>query len=352
MNKWLLSLALLSPLAGAEEVLHLFNWNNAVSKDTIRRFEASCKCTVKESYFGSMEEALAKLTAGAKGFDVIGPSNYGIPSLVKQQLLQPLNKQWLSNFKNINPSFANTQLDPANRYSVPYDFTVTLIGYNQNKLQELGLNANSWALIFDPAVLAKIKGKVTVLDDPREVIAAALRYNGFSANSDNPDEIKKATATIKAAKPFWAAFNSQSYIKELTVGNIWVSLGYSNDLFQAKADAEKAGRPFKVNYSLQKEGNGMTADSFVIHKNAPHPELAHRFIDFMLDGRNAADITNSIGAGNPNQAAGPFIQAELKNNMAINPAKADSARLEQLGDQDLRTRRAFGRAWTEIKLAK
>lgn len=352
MKKWLVMLALLAGQAHAEDVLNLFNWNNAVAPATIKKFEAQCKCKVKETYFGSMEEALAKLSAGAKGFDVIGPSNYGIPPLAKQGLLLPLDKSKLPNLKNINPAFANTALDVNNQYSVPYDFTVTLVGYNATKLKELGLQADTWSIVFDPAILAKIRGKVTVLDDPREVIAAALRYNGYSANSTNPDELKKAVATIRAAKPYWAAFNSQSYIKELTVGNIWVALGYSNDMFQARQDAQAAKRPFEIAYGLQKEGNGMTADSFVISKHAAKPELALRFINFMLEGQNAAEITNSIGAGNPNTAALPFIRKELLSVPAINPDKAQAAKLEQLSDQDSKTRRAWNKAWTELKLVR
>ncbi|MBB5193039.1 spermidine/putrescine transport system substrate-binding protein [Silvimonas terrae] len=352
MKKLLIALCLITGVARADNVLHVFNWNNAISDDTVKAFEAQCKCKVEATYYGSVEEMLAKLSAGAKGFDVIGPANYGITPLVKLNLVQPLDHGKLSNLKNIAPAFANTPIDPGNKYSVPYDFTVTLVGYNTQKIKELGLDPNSWSMVFDPKVLAKIKGKITVLDDPREVIGAALRYNGFSANSTNPAELKKAVETIKAAKPYWAAFNSQSYIKELTVGNIWVALGYSNDMYQARADAQKAGRPFQIGYQLQKEGNGMTADSFVVARNAPRADLAHQFINFMLDGKNAAQTTNQVGSGTPNSAALPFVRADLKQNPAIAPNTQQAARLEQLTDLDAKTRRAWNQAWTEIKISK
>jgi spermidine/putrescine transport system substrate-binding protein len=348
---WLLMLLLCAP-AQADDVLHIFNWNNSLSPATLQRFEARCGCRVELSYYGSMEEALAKLTAGARGFDLIGPSNYGIPPLVKLGLLQPLDKRQLPHLANLDPAFTDTPLDPGNRYSVPYDFTVTLVGYNETQLQKLGIDPGSWAAVFDPAVLARLKGRVTVLDDPREVIAAALRYRGFSANSRRPEELAQAMSTIKAAKPYWAAFNSQSYIKELTVGNIWVVLGYSNDVFQARQDALQAGRPFRIGYGLQREGNGMTADSFVIHKTAPRPDLAHRFIDFMLEGRNAAEITNALGAGNPNLAARPFIEPALLQIEAVRPGPEALRRLEQLDDLDAPTRRAWNRAWTEMKVSR
>ena len=352
LRHWIWILLVVGGIARADDVMHLFNWNNSLSQQTLERFEAKCRCKVVISYYGTMEEALSKLTAGAKGFDVIGPSNYGIPPLVKLGLIQPLDKTRLANLGNLDPAFTDTALDPGNKYSVPYDFTVTLVGYNENKVRELGIDPTSWAAVFDPKVLSKIKGRVTVLDDPREVIAAALRYHGFSANSTRPDELAKAIATIKAAKPYWAAFNSQSYIKELTVGNIWVVLGYSNDVFQARMDARSAGRPFGIGYTLQREGNGMTADSFVVHKQAPRPDLAHAFIDFMLDGRNAAEITNAIGAGNPNAAARPYIRPELLKVAAINPDPEQAKQLEQLAELDAATRRAWNRAWTEVKAGR
>jgi spermidine/putrescine transport system substrate-binding protein len=352
VKHWIWILFFACGLARADGVMHLFNWNNSLSSQTIERFEARCKCKVKATYYGSMEEALAKLTAGATGFDVIGPSNYGIPPLVKLGLIQPLDKKQLPHMSNIDPAFADTALDPGNKYSVPYDFTVTLVGYNETKVKELGIDPTSWAVVFDPRVLAKIRGRVTVLDDPREVIAEALRYNGFSANSTKPDELKKAVATIKAARPYWAAFNSQSYIKELTVGNIWVVLGYSNDVYQARSDAQAAKRPFSIGYTLQQEGNGMTADSFVIHKRAPRPDLAHQFIDFMLEGENAAGITNDLGSGNPIAAARAFIRPELLKVAAINPSPEQARKLEQLVDLDAATRRAWNRAWTEVKAGR
>ncbi|WP_404943947.1 PotD/PotF family extracellular solute-binding protein [Ralstonia solanacearum] len=336
----------------AEAELNVFNWNNSLSQDTLDRFQVECHCKVNLSYYGSMEEALAKLAGGARGFDVIGPSNYGVPALVRLGLLQPLDKSAIPNAANIDPAYLDTTLDPHNVYSLPYDFTITLIGYNEARLRELGLDPTSWALVFDPKVLAKIRGKVTVLDDPREVIAEALRYKGYSANSRDPTQLREAVAAIRDAMPYWAAFNSQSYIRELTVGNIWVVLGYSNDIYQASMDARRAKRPFSIGEALQREGNGMTGDSFVIPKTAPHPQLAHQFINFMLQGKVAAELTNTLGSGNPNRAARAYIRPELLDQPTITPGPEERKRLEQLTDLDSQTRRAWNRAWTELKMGR
>ncbi|GAA5784190.1 polyamine ABC transporter substrate-binding protein [Chitiniphilus shinanonensis] len=352
MKKLLLALSLFAGLAQAEDVLHVYNWNNYIAPETVKRFEKECKCRVVQDYYGAMEEMLAKMSAGAKGYDIVVPTGFAIPPLVKQGMVSPLDKSKLPNFKNVNPSFLNTQFDKGNQYSVPYAFTTTLVGYNDKKIKELGLDTSSWAIIFDPKILTRIKGKVTVLDDSRELFAAALMYNGYSANSTNPAEWKKAAETIKQAKPYWAAFNTQSYIKELTVGNIWVAHGYSNDMFQANQDAKAAKRPFGIAYGLQKEGNTLSLDNMMVLKGAPRPDLAHRFINFMLDGKNSSELTNMIGSGNPNSAAAQFVQPDIKKISAVFPDAQAMKKLQQLNALEGKQLRDLNRLWTEVKTAK
>lgn len=340
-----------APKASAD-VLHIYNWNNYIAPETVKRFEAGCNCKVVQDYYGAMEEMLAKLSAGAKGYDIVVPTGFAITPLVQQNLVQPLDLSKLSNVKNIDAGFMNSTFDQGNKYSLPYAFTTTLVGYNDAKIKELKLDPTSWSILFDTTMLAKIKGKVTVLDDSRELFAAALMYNGFSANSTNPDELAKAKATIIKAKPYWAAFNTQSYIKELTLGNIWVAHGYSNDMFQANQDAKTANRPFGIGYALQKEGNTLSVDNMMIMKTAPRPDLAYKFINFMLDGKNASELTNMIGSGNPNKAATEFVQADIKKIPAVFPNAEAQKKLTQLSALGGAPLRELNKLWTEVKTAK
>ena len=121
-------------------------------------------------------------------------------------------------------------------------------------------------------------------------------------------------------------------------------------MFRAQQDAIEAKRPFTIGFSTPKEGAVLAVDNFVLHKSGRRPDLAHRFIDFMLDGANAADISNLIGAGNPNAAATPYITPEIAANPAIFPSPAQMQRLEMLRDLDPPTRRSLSRMWTEIKV--
>jgi len=335
--------------AQAADELHLYNWNNYIAPETVQRFEAFCKCKVVQTYYGDNEEMLAKLAAGAKGYDIIVPTGNALDALIKQKALKPLDKSQLPNIKNMNPAYMNTDFDKGNQYSVPYAYTITLIGYNDQKVKELGVPVDSWATIFDPAILAKIKGKVTVLDSANELMAAAMKYRGYSVNDTDEKHWEEAKNVILRAKPYWAAFNGTSYIKELTVGNIWVVHGYSSDIFQADIDAQKAGRKFHIRASLPKEGAVLALDNMVIHKDAPRPDLALKFINFMMDGKNAAELTNLIGSGNPNADAAKYIKPEIAKNTAIFPDKATLARLEMLKDLNGKQRRALNRIWTEIR---
>ena len=155
---------------------------------------------------------------------------------------------------------------------------------------------------------------------------------------------------ILRAKPYWAAFNASSYIKELTIGNIWLAHGYSNDMFQAQQDAFKAGRKFTIGYSTPKEGAVLAVDNMVLHKTGRHVELAHKFINFMLEGNNSSELTNQIGAGNPNAEAMRYINAQIAANTAIFPDAVVLKRMEMMRDLDRTQRRVLARMWIEIKV--
>ena len=348
----LAALLFVAPAFAAKDELHLYNWNNYLAPETVKRFEEACKCKVVQTYYSDNEELLAKLAAGAKGYDMYVPTSNAVQALIKSGRLKPVDKSQLPNLKNIDPALLNTPFDRDNKYSIPYAMSTTIIGYNDEKIRELGLPTDTWALIFDPKHLEKIKGRVTVLDSANELFAAALKYLGYSANDVDPKHWDEAVAVIKKAKPYWAAFNASSYIKELTTGNIWLAHGYSNDFFQADLDAQAAGRKFKILQGMPKEGAVLAVDNMVIDKNAPRADLALKFMNFMLEGQNSAELTNLIGSGNPNTVAVKFIKLELLKNPSIFPDKAVQAKLEQLEDLTGAQRRLRNKLWTGIKAGR
>jgi len=345
---WLL-LAFLSA-ARAEDVLHLYNWNNYISDDTLARFEARCRCRVKQDYYSDNEEMLAKLEAGAIGYDILVPTGNAVESLIRRKALRDLDKSQLPHLSNLKPEYRRPWFDPENRHAVPYATTVTLIGYNVDRMKALDLPTDTWALIFEPRYLKRIHGKVTVLNSQRELMAAAMKYLGHSVQETDVAKWEQAKGLILRAKPYWATFSNSTYIKDLAIGNIWVAHGYSNDMYRAREDAKSAHRPFTIGFGTPREGAVLAVDNFVLHKSGRRPDLAHRFIDFMLEGPNAADVSNLIGAGNANAAATPHIRPEIAAEEGIFPSPQTLARLEMLRDFEPKMRRALSRMWTEIKV--
>ena len=157
------ALAFASP-AHARDELHLYNWNNYIAPETVKRFESVCQCDVVQTYYSDNEELLAKLAAGAKGYDVLVPTSNAVQALIRGGQLKPLDKTAIPNIRNVDPAYLDTPFDPGNRYSVPYAMSTTIIGYNDVRMKELGLPTDTWAVIFDPKYLEKVKGRVTVLD--------------------------------------------------------------------------------------------------------------------------------------------------------------------------------------------
>jgi len=330
--------------------LNLYNWNNYLAPETIARFEKQFDAKIVQTYFSDNEEMLAKLAAGATGYDVIVPTSNALEVLIKKGDLQPLDLAKLPNLTNMKPELMNTPFDPGNKFSVPYAYSTTVIGFNDKRMKAAGLDPRGFEVLFDPAVACKIKGHITVLDSPDEVFSAAFIYLGIDPNTTSNDDYKRAAEMIKKAKSCWAAFNSSSYIKELSTGNIWLALGYSVDFFQANQDAAAAKQDFKILSVIPSQGAVLSVDNMVIHKSAPNPALAHAFINFMLEGQNAAELSNLIGSGNANAAAMQYIKPEVKANVSVFPDAEAMKKLRQLRLLPAEQRQERGRLWTEIKV--
>jgi len=339
-----------APAAGGG-TLNLYNWNDYIDDQTVKRFEQQFNAKVVQTFYSDNDEMLAKLAAGATGYDVVVPTGNAVEAMIRRGDLQPLDHAVLSNIGNIRPQFASLPYDPQHQYAVPYAYTVTVIGYNDAALRKASFPPpTGWEAIFDPAIACKLKGRITVLDSPDEIFAAAFYYLGIDPNTTSADDYKKAAATITKAKSCWAAFNSASYSKEMAAGNIWMALGYSNDFFLGNRDAQAAKQDFHIVSVLPQQGATLAVDNMVILKSAPNPKLANAFVNFMMDGRNSADLSNLIGSGAAYKTALDFIKPEVKSNQAVFPPedRMSSFHVLRLLPPEIRQERS--RLWTEIKL--
>jgi spermidine/putrescine transport system substrate-binding protein len=345
-----LALTLGGATASAEDVLHIYNWADYLPEETIESFQERCNCRIVYDVFSTNEELMAKLAAGARGYDILVPTDYAVSAMAQRGMLMELDQAQLSNMSNLKPEFLDRPFDPGNRYSVPYAVGVTLLGFNVDKMKEHGIPTDTWAALFEPEHLAKIKGRVTVLDDQRELMGAALIYLGYSPNDTDPARWAEARDVILRAKPYWAAFNASNYNVLLAAGDIWLAHGYSMDIYQAAVDAEEAGAGTTIGYAIPREGAFMAVDNLVIPKGAPEPELALKFINFVLDGKQSAVLSNELGIGNPNDAATEFIDPAVLEDPALFPQGEVLKRLSNIEEMDARERRTMNRLWTEIKV--
>jgi len=335
MNRAILALAVLGGCGPSAPELHVLTWPNYFAKDTIQAFEKGAGCRVVLDYMESSESLRAKLAGGGSGYDVVFPSDEAVPALVAQGLLEKLDRAKLPGFGNILPPFRGLPFDPENAYSIPYMWGTTGIAYLKDKVNP---PPDSWEALWDP----KLVNQMTMLDDGREVFAAALRVTGADLRAPSSLEaIRKAEEKLLERKP--KAYDSSPKAM-LMEGDCWIAQCYNVDALQTAA--ELGG---KVGYVVPREGGTLWIDSLCIPRGAPRPDLAHRFIDYLLRPEVSAAITNEILSANPNGAARKLIRKEVLENPLVFPPEEVLRRCAALPVLSPESKKALDAAWARLK---
>ncbi len=339
----LAAFAALAALAGCgprKPTLHLYTWADYIDPELVAAFEQAHSCRVKIDTFDSNETMYAKVKAGSGGYDILFPSSYQIPLLVKSDLLQPLDKSLLPNIAaHFAVDYRSVILNPEMTYNVPYAVTFTGIAYRKDKVNGDRL---SWAIIDDPA----LKGRISLLNDFRETIGAALKSLGYSLNSTDPEELRQAGEVVRRWKRNIAKFDNEQYKTGIASGEFLLGHGYSGDIAQVMIDD-----PGHVGFAFPKEGFSAACDEMVVPKAAREPALAHAFINFLYDPDNAARNIQYICAAMPNRTALAKLPEAYRNNPAILPPPEVFGRAEvlrDLGDANP----LFSKLWDTIKAAE
>jgi putrescine transport system substrate-binding protein len=348
--------AVAAPTALAQEkVLNVFNWNDYIAKDTLEKFTAASGIKVNYDVYDGNEILEAKLLAGKSGYDVVFPSTSPFfAKQVKAGIYRELDKAKIPNAANLDPAVLAevAKYDAGNARGLPYLMAGTGIGYNIKKIKELMPDApiGSLAMVFDPKVLQKVKScGVTVLDSPEEVFSAALAYLGKDPTSQSDADLKAATDVVMAARPSYKYIHSSAYINDLANANTCVVLGYAGDLVQSRARAKEAGRGVDIGIFLPKEGAAFNIDVAAIPKDAPNPDAAHQFINFLFTPEIIAAITDETGYANAVKPADALIRADLRSDPVVYPPADVHARLYTIPSADQAFERARTRAWTRVK---
>ena len=335
-------------LACAANEFNLYIGSNYIADSTVKRFDDQNNCILVQNFFNDNEEMLAKIVAGANGYNTIVATSYAVEELALMGKIKPLDKSKLPNLKYINKQFLNQAYDPGNKYSVPYAYTPVFLAYNKDKLRELGIVPDTWAVIFDPKYLNKLKGKVTVFDSSRNVIAAALLYLGKDPNSEKESDLLAARAVIDRAAPYWAKFDSDSYYRGLLRGDVWVSMSYSIDIFKTIQDAKASHAKVNIDAMLQKEGNMYELDNMVIPVFNKDDKLAYAFINMALNPQSAYELSALTGSSVPNDSAIAKLDPAVRNLDWIYPK--NMKKMYVFKAYPPKTRILVNEMWTEIKM--
>jgi spermidine/putrescine transport system substrate-binding protein len=319
-------------LGPLEKELHVYNWSDYIADNTVADFEKEFGVRVTYDTYESNEEMVAKLQAGATGYDIVVPSGYIIPVLVATDLITPIRREYLANFKNVSPIFQNLATDPGNQHTVPWQWGTSGIAYRTDKVEA---PIDSWAVFHD----ARYAKKMTMMDDGREVIGSQLRYRGHSLNSTNPDELAQARADSIVAKKQLKAYISAPVKAQLISGDVWISQLWNGDTNQAKTEQANLG------YVVPKEGCTIWADSMCIPKSAPNKRAAHEWMNYILRPEVGAALSETTGYGTPNAAAVRIMKTPVPY-----PTEAELKRLEYQIDLGKDTA-MWDQIWTEIKSA-
>jgi spermidine/putrescine-binding protein len=335
-----LGLMLLGSCGGkAPRELHIFIWANYIDPEVYQLFEKEFGVKVIEENFDSNETLRNKLQAGVTGYDIIVPSDYTVEILIRQGLLAELDLQKIPNFENISPRFRNLYYDPQNRYSIAYLWGTTGIGYNAQKIETA---PTSWAEIFEPSRLERYKNRVSMLDDPRETIGAALKYLGYSINSTDPEILEAAKEILLVQKPYLARYDSETYDDFLLSGDLLIAHGWSGEFARARTENPH------IRYVIPQEGGVIWADNLAIPKGAKNRDVAHLFIDFLLRPQISARIVNFLRYPSANEAARRSISPEILTDPAIYPPEEILEKLEWIRDVG-EALALYERVWDEVK---
>jgi putrescine transport system substrate-binding protein len=291
-----------------ERLLNVYNWSDYIDDRTIPLFQAQANLRVNYDVFSSNEDLLAKMRAGPTSYDIIVPTNNFIPTYLNLGLIEPLRQDLIPNLTNLDREFVDTDYDPGNRYTVPYQWGTTGIGFNRLRAGE---GVSSWSVVFQPS--AAMGGHVTLLREVTDLIGCALIYLGRSPNSIKDSDLNDVVKLVRSIKPRLKGFTTDTYIDELAANETWAAQGWSGDVFQAQDQNQD------VSYTIPQEGSLRFVEVMAVPKGAPHPANAARFMNYVLHPKVQARVSKYVSYGTPVSLSKPLLPSQQTSDPSIYP---------------------------------
>lgn len=346
-----------SPVFAQEEkVLNIYNWSDYIADDTIKNFEKETGIKVRYDLFDTNEILHAKLVAGKTGYDIVVPSINWANLQIQGGLLMKLDKSKLPNLANLDPVIqaAIAKLDPNNDHVVDWLWGFTTVGINTKKVKEvlgdLPMPANVWDLVFDPKYMAKLKScGVSFLDAPSEILPPAMQYIGKNPFSKTPADYQEASRLLQKIRPYVSLFSSSGYINDMANGSICVALGWSGDINIARQRAIEAKNGIDIQALIPSTSATLFFDVMAIPVDAPHPNNALIWMNYIMRPEVHASLTNKVFYANPNAASTKFVKKEIAENKTVFLSDADKKRMTSPEVVNSDIRRLMTRIYTQFK---
>ncbi len=300
------------PIKGNADQLFIYTWAGYTDKALLDRFAEKTGIRVVADVFDSNEAMLARVQAGGgRAYSIIYPSDYMVIQMTELGLLSELDHSILGGLDRLKKQFQNPVYDPENRYSVPLSWGTTGLIYNSEQLKEPPLD---WDYLWKHK--QELTRRMTLANDVREVMGAALRMQGYSLNSTNPEQVKKAYQKLVELKPAIASFTTDAWRPQMLTGDLKVAMCYSSDANEVISDNDK------LRYVVPKSGSSLWTDTLVIPKGAPNPEAAYKWINFMLQADVAASLVERLSFSTPSEDAFSLLTPEVRENKILFPSEA------------------------------
>ncbi|MGU7773403.1 polyamine ABC transporter substrate-binding protein [Burkholderia sp. MR1-5-21] len=350
-----LAFAASQPVHAGDTNLNVYNWSLYIANDTVPNFQKQTGIKVRYDSYDSDDTLQTKLLAGSSGYDIVVPTSNYLAQQIQAGVYQKLDKSKLPNLANLDPALMKmlAKSDPGNQYGVPWAWGTTGVAYNVEAVRKrLGDKAptDSWALLFDPENVSKLKGcGVSLLDAPDAAFAAALQYLGKDANSKNPADYQAAYDVLKKIRPYVTQFSSAGYGDDLANNDVCVALGWSGDVSVARRRAQDAKRMYEIRYVNPKEGGLLWFDVMAIPKDAPNPEAALKWINYIEDPKTNAAITNEIFYPTGNKAARAFVTPAIAQDPGVYLSDSVIAKMALAMPRSAEIARMQNRLWLQLK---
>jgi putrescine transport system substrate-binding protein len=339
------------------KVLNLYIWSDYLAPDTIASFEKLTGVKVHVSYFETNETLESRMLTGNSGFDVVVPTGPYLQRQIRSGAYLPLDKKKLPNLANLDPELmARVAInDPGNAHGVIYAWGTYGIGYNEKMLAAALPNdpLDSWRLLFDPAYAAKLaKCGISTLDAPAGVVRLVLQYLGRNTSAPSPQDLGDVETVLTKIRPYIRTIDSTNIIQAMANGDICIALGYNGDFVQARKRANDAKNGVQIGFMIPKEGSLLWFDILAIPRDAPNVDSAHLFVNYLMDPKVVANITNFIGFANANSASLPLLDASIASDPIVFPPRDQQQRLFVQTEDSPEQSRAITRLWQKFKTAQ